>query len=135
MIGGVVAGLALAAWVTVGPTVIVTEHVPLATIVDGERPALRGLLEESEVALVNCRTRSDRYGARQINRTAYLLAAASGLRLPTRPIESPVRVNRSEEHTSELQSQSHISYAVFCLKKKNGGRTGWSRSHRSPACR
>src|SRR6188472_4718234 len=25
---------------------------------------------------------------------------------------------RSEEHTSELQSQSHISYAVFCLKKK-----------------
>src|SRR5881409_1132797 len=26
--------------------------------------------------------------------------------------------NQSEEHTSELQSQSHISYAVFCLKKK-----------------
>src|SRR3712207_7258256 len=25
---------------------------------------------------------------------------------------------RSEEHTSELQSR-HISYAVFCLKKKN----------------
>src|SRR5881409_4115186 len=25
---------------------------------------------------------------------------------------------RSEEHTSELQSQSQISYAVFCLKKK-----------------
>src|SRR5881409_4402744 len=25
---------------------------------------------------------------------------------------------RSEEHTSELHSQSHISYAVFCLKKK-----------------
>src|SRR6188472_4686516 len=27
-------------------------------------------------------------------------------------------LSRSEEHTSELQSQSHISYAVFCLKKK-----------------
>ena len=27
-------------------------------------------------------------------------------------------VGRSEEHTSELQSQSTISYAVFCLKKK-----------------
>ena len=26
---------------------------------------------------------------------------------------------RSEEHTSELQSHSFISYAVFCLKKKN----------------
>src|SRR3546814_3970597 len=27
--------------------------------------------------------------------------------------------NRSEEHTSELQSLMLISYAVFCLKKKN----------------
>src|SRR3546814_8836691 len=31
---------------------------------------------------------------------------------PTRPV-------RSEEHTSELQSLMRISYAVFCLKKKN----------------
>src|SRR3546814_5522868 len=29
------------------------------------------------------------------------------------------RVQRSEEHTSELQSLMRISYAVFCLKKKN----------------
>src|SRR3546814_10558496 len=28
------------------------------------------------------------------------------------------RVRRSEEHTSELQSLMRISYAVFCLKKK-----------------
>src|SRR3546814_1909377 len=28
-------------------------------------------------------------------------------------------VIRSEEHTSELQSLMRISYAVFCLKKKN----------------
>src|SRR3546814_9319198 len=28
------------------------------------------------------------------------------------------RPNRSEEHTSELQSLMRISYAVFCLKKK-----------------
>src|SRR3546814_9833500 len=28
------------------------------------------------------------------------------------------RGHRSEEHTSELQSLMHISYAVFCLKKK-----------------
>src|SRR3546814_10580441 len=27
--------------------------------------------------------------------------------------------NRSEEHTSELQSLMRISYAVFCLNKKN----------------
>src|SRR3546814_2453304 len=28
-------------------------------------------------------------------------------------------LRRSEEHTSELQSLMRISYAVFCLKKKN----------------
>src|SRR3546814_1031511 len=31
---------------------------------------------------------------------------------------TPVR-GRSEEHTSEIQSLMRISYAVFCLKKKN----------------
>src|SRR3546814_8892665 len=29
------------------------------------------------------------------------------------------RADRSEEHTSELQSLMRISYAVFCLQKKN----------------
>src|SRR3546814_2166154 len=31
----------------------------------------------------------------------------------------PPALGRSEEHTSELQSLMRISYAVFCLKKKN----------------
>src|SRR3546814_5765753 len=31
----------------------------------------------------------------------------------------PSQLFRSEEHTSELQSLMRISYAVFCLKKKN----------------
>src|SRR3546814_6073436 len=37
------------------------------------------------------------------------------------PAPSAVRSSskRSEEHTSELQSLMRISYAVFCLKKKN----------------
>src|ERR1051326_2247620 len=34
---------------------------------------------------------------------------------PNHPV--PI-LGRSEEHTSELQSHSFISYAVFCLKKK-----------------
>src|SRR3546814_10380235 len=34
-----------------------------------------------------------------------------------RPI-APEKYERSEEHTSELQSLMRISYAVFCLKKK-----------------
>src|SRR3546814_8689464 len=32
---------------------------------------------------------------------------------------TPEDAERSEEHTSELQSLMRISYAVFCLKKKN----------------
>src|SRR6056300_1620459 len=34
---------------------------------------------------------------------------------------------RSEEHTSELQSHSEISYAVFCLKKKKSNSTAMGR--------
>src|SRR3546814_4925776 len=34
-----------------------------------------------------------------------------------------VRIERSEEHTSELQSLMRISYAVFCLKKKKKKKT------------
>src|SRR3546814_13805090 len=33
-------------------------------------------------------------------------------------IDQPLVADRSEEHTSELQSLMRISYAVFCLKKK-----------------
>src|SRR3546814_8304039 len=35
------------------------------------------------------------------------------------PSDIPPKGTRSEEHTSELQSLMRISYAVFCLKKKN----------------
>src|SRR3546814_1613739 len=38
--------------------------------------------------------------------------------LPAGGVEE-IRQHRSEEHTSELQSLMRISYAVFCLKKKN----------------
>src|SRR3546814_6789992 len=38
---------------------------------------------------------------------------------PRQPVAHAVaRIDRSEEHTSELQSLMRISYAVFCLKKK-----------------
>src|SRR3546814_3454842 len=43
---------------------------------------------------------------------------ASGGLLATYGWETVLWV-RSEEHTSELQSLMRISYAVFCLKKKN----------------
>src|SRR3546814_2546942 len=41
------------------------------------------------------------------------------------PVDTPFHyaiAGRSEEHTSELQSLMRISYAVFCLKKKQKNR-------------
>src|SRR3546814_12342262 len=43
-----------------------------------------------------------------------------------------VLINRSEEHTSELQSLMRISYAVFCLKKKN--KNTKNRTHDTNEC-
>src|SRR3546814_5764227 len=45
-----------------------------------------------------------------------LIQAIALLHQHQRPIRT---VERSEEHTSELQSLMRISYAVFCLKKPN----------------
>src|SRR3546814_1516474 len=45
---------------------------------------------------------------------------------PRRKVPGPrarSRPQRSEEHTSELQSLMRISYAVFCLKKKKQKKT------------
>src|SRR3546814_4614031 len=43
--------------------------------------------------------------------------------------EEPGRPARSEEHTSELQSLMRISYAVFCLKKKNKKKILYQTTH------
>src|SRR3546814_2934641 len=46
--------------------------------------------------------------------------AAAGARLEIRVVPGRAYCfDRSEEHTSELQSLKRISYAVFCLQKKN----------------
>src|SRR3546814_7959350 len=52
-------------------------------------------------------------------------AAAGALTLggPAAFAADPLKVGRSEEHTSELQSLMRISYAVFCLKKKKNTNT------------
>src|SRR3546814_2509194 len=49
--------------------------------------------------------------------------AAPGRALAVRGAAVPARARRSEEHTSELQSLMRISYAVFCLKKKQNKNT------------
>src|SRR3546814_4886782 len=55
-----------------------------------------------------------------IARLRALIRRASG-NASSELMAGPVRLDtrRSEEHTSELQSLMRISYAVFCLKKKN----------------
>src|SRR3546814_8357334 len=51
---------------------------------------------------------------------AYAVTTAERLdALPDVPTAAEGGLDRSEEHTSELQSLMRISYAVFCLKQNN----------------
>src|SRR3546814_3725559 len=59
------------------------------------------------------RCEATRASGRVVARRSTLVPVAQGL---PRVVHS---CRRSEEHTSELQSLMRISYAVFCLKKKN----------------
>src|SRR3546814_916777 len=56
-----------------------------------------------------------------INQAPYRLDAAERYGQGLSAVKSVIDLlaSRSEEHTSELQSLMRISYAVFCLKKKN----------------
>src|SRR6187431_3518904 len=58
--------------------------------------------------------------------TLFRSHAGDGGRVPGTRLGPPD--GRSEEHTSELQSRTVISYAVFCLKKKKHTRTLRSRT-------
>src|SRR6056300_1952606 len=59
------------------------------------------------------------------------VACHGGLRAtPLGETQPEHRSDRSEEHTSEHQSHSEISYAVFCLKKKNKKITNVNQKHR-----
>src|SRR3546814_3128224 len=51
-------------------------------------------------------------------RVAVLIEALNSTAIDVSKILSNEVADRSEEHTSELQSLMRISYAVFCLKKK-----------------
>src|SRR3546814_3702144 len=58
----------------------------------------------------------------RLSRRWGLIARAGANRYLGDAGDSPI-VERSEEHTSELQSLMRISYAVFCLKKKKNEQT------------
>ena len=57
-----------------------------------------------------------------------IISLKPNLVVATGGIQAPIS-QRSEEHTSELQSHSFISYAVFCLKKKKKNSTHLNSSH------
>src|SRR3546814_7392323 len=57
--------------------------------------------------------------SRWIDGWAAICSGFSDRLMPYREAVHRSRPIRSEEHTSELQSLMRISYAVFCLKKKN----------------
>src|SRR3546814_7702672 len=78
---------------------------------EGNRPlAVSGLRIVGPRALVSRRTPA--YQSRSI-------FMSCGCDLPHPSLSEKSCSPRSEEHTSELQSLMRISYAVFCLKKKN----------------
>src|SRR3546814_4702324 len=64
------------------------------------------------LAAADRRHRNPGFGGAQADR-------AGARRLGARIGRKRRDARRSEEHTSELQSLMRISYAVFCLKKKN----------------
>src|SRR3546814_5283535 len=64
------------------------------------------------------RTLRARYQLVEIGKGTVVLDATAGSDAGIDVVSSEY-ATRSEEHTSELQSLMRISYAVFCLKKKN----------------
>src|SRR3546814_9610129 len=77
------------------------------------------MTKETPARLVRVLARTDKAKLKAIpslsaSRIPTLLDAAKLLAVMVRQLGS-----RSEEHTSALQSLMRISYAVFCLKKKN----------------
>src|SRR3546814_6923048 len=89
-----------------------------------ERDALSGLsvLIVEDVLLVAMELESvlRRFGCRVVGPVPRLDEATALVR--DEKIDGAIldlNIRRSEEHTSELQSLMRISYAVFCLQKKN----------------
>src|SRR3546814_4985923 len=88
-------------------------------------------LRLAEARAVYAETHPDVILAKQALAEAKRLAKDTSEKLPIQSLDEQIAFNnsqiaalrnakaRSEEHTSEIQSLMRISYAVFCLKKKN----------------
>src|SRR3546814_5278289 len=97
-------------------------------VIDGQvaedaegRPVLRGTVRDASVRdSIEKRIAKGGFEAAIDLRSGDKIADDVSEVLRTQGINAETRYlgNRSEEHTSELQSLMRISYAVFCLKKK-----------------
>src|SRR3546814_4485999 len=85
-----------------------------ALFVDGRSPGLP-LLDTHLQAIELLRDPSH---VRDYAAAEWLSALESAGFVPLSVSTHQLRMDRSEEHTSELQSLMRISYAVFCLQKK-----------------
>src|SRR3546814_9393780 len=78
-----------------------------------------GQLEGRPYATIICAGSDGENAQRQLDRiaTGWRLKRVADRVIVNTAAQTPEAI-RSEEHTSELQSLMRISYAVFCLKKK-----------------
>src|SRR3546814_7224220 len=88
---------------------------------EGDSGGWGGLCDHDEryANVVACSPPRPSLPLRRAGREVAALRADHAEALAARRLHHPPALHRSEEHTSELQSLMRISYAVFCLKKKN----------------
>src|SRR3546814_7584616 len=104
-----------------GSQVAADRTLALAALIDGDRCVVGDLHERHDAVALAVGALD--VAAHAAHRRPVVAEAAGKLgqhRVVVDRAEDAVQiVRRSEEHTSELQSLMRISYAVFCLKKKN----------------
>src|SRR3546814_1849893 len=97
----------------------VAEQEAVATLQDAEAQERRDLTGAGTLLLVEDEDAVRAFSARALRNKGYnVLEANSGETALEILASQEAPIDRSEEHTSELQSLMRISYAVFCLKKK-----------------
>src|SRR3546814_1982767 len=90
-----------------------------AEVCGGEENYGQELRERALIAQACAITASEEFISSGESPHDIAIASLTDCEVPIADVRNYVSICRSEEHTSELQSLMRISYAVFCLKKKN----------------
>src|SRR3546814_7397561 len=94
-------------------------YIGVKPIQKTEYGTANGVTEADLLAMTPIQTVSYSYDTHG-NKTKETISGTSGaVSVAPYSYDSKNRLLRSEEHTSELKPLMRISYAVFCLKKKN----------------